>query len=231
LEPGEIQVWLAGLDRHPSELATLAATLSPDERTRASRFRFERHRSHFICARGVLRAILSASLGVPPGSLVFEYGPRGKPFLANQSGPDGLQFNLSHSGGMALVALTRGVPVGVDIECEKREMEVDSIASRYFAQAEAAALTRLDQAARVRLFFRIWARKEAFIKALGQGMGIDLHSFEVPLNGEGVVRQYGAVDASYPAWYVRDLPPIEGFASAVVSPGVSAPALRCVLIP
>jgi 4'-phosphopantetheinyl transferase len=231
LEAGEVHVWLARLDRAPSDSEALSATLSSDELTRASRFHFDRHRSHFICARGVLRAILSSYLDVPPQSLIFEYGPRGKPFLAGQSGPNGLQFNLSHSGGLALVALARGLPVGVDIEREKSEIEVDSIASRYFAPAEVTGLNRYDQAARARLFFRIWSRKEAFIKALGQGLGIDLHSFEVPLNGEGAVRQYGVVDSLDPDWYVRDLPPIDGYASAVVVPGDSSPTLRCLMFP
>jgi 4'-phosphopantetheinyl transferase len=225
LEAGEVHVWRAELDRSPFEVQALDGALSPEERKRAERFRFDRDRVRFICARGVLRSILSLYLGVPPESLAIEYGRHGKPFLGGQREPGALQFNLSHSAGLAAVALARGKDIGVDIERVNPELEIDRIASQYFEPAEVLALERLPGPMRVPAFFALWTRKEALLKALGEGLGwdLDLQGFEVPLDGDGVVRQTGAVDR----WYVRALPPIAGYAGAIVVPGDRSPALHC----
>ncbi len=220
---GEVHVWWAELDRTLAEFDALEATLSPQERTRAARFVFERDRHRFACARGILRSILSRYLGVPPASLIIEYGPHGKPFLPGQRAADGLEFNLSHSGGIAALALVRGAAIGVDIERLDREIEIDRIASRQFAPAEAAGLARLEGAMRVRAFFAVWTRKEAFLKAVGEGLGLDLRRFEVPLAGDGAIRAPDTGDQ----WYTCGLPAVPGYIGALAVPGDRAPALRC----
>lgn len=151
--------------------------LSEDERGRASKFRFEKDRSHFIIARGVLRQILGQYLSENPATLTFEYGKNGKPFLPKNT----LQFNLSHAGGIALIALTKNHNIGIDIEVINKKVEVEKIAKHFFAQGEIDRLMSLSEAQRHEAFFNCWTRKEAFIKATGDGLSFPLDQFEVTL--------------------------------------------------
>jgi 4'-phosphopantetheinyl transferase len=153
-----------------------ADLLDDDERHRASRFVFERDHRRFVIAHAWVRILLGRCLSRRPESLRFVAGPHGKPALADAA--IDLRFNLSHAGERALVALALGRDVGVDIE-EERQIDALELASRFFAPAESEALRALAPSERIPAFFRCWTRKEAFIKALGEGLSFPLREFEV----------------------------------------------------
>jgi 4'-phosphopantetheinyl transferase len=226
---GEVHVWRTALDLDPPRVAALAASLSADERDRAARFHFERDRVRFTVARGVLRALLGRYLDLPAPALAFDYGQHGKPSLAAAAvarpvdGAPGaeLRFNLSHSAGVALCAVTRGREVGVDVEGLRADFATDEIAERFFSPAERAALRALPAGARCAAFFACWTRKEAYIKARGLGLSLALDAFDVSLApGEPAALlatrdEPGALDR----WLLRALDPGPDLAGAVVAEG------------
>jgi 4'-phosphopantetheinyl transferase len=148
---------------------------------RAERFYLQKDREHFIVARGLLRAILSRYLDMKPSQLRFCYNCHGKPFLATTSGRDTLSFNLSHSHGLALCAVTRGRKIGIDLERVRTDFACEQIAERFFSPRENAALHALPSSMRHEAFFTCWTRKEAYIKAKGEGLLLLLDQFDVSL--------------------------------------------------
>ena len=158
--------------------ALFQRVLSSDEAERAARFRFEHLRHFFTLSRGALRVLLGRYLGVPASRLQFTYGSNGKPSLA-ASVP--VKFNVSHSGDLTLFAFTLGCEVGVDVEQVRRIPEMEEIATRFFSTEEAAELLALPAHERERAFFRCWTRKEAYIKAIGEGLSAPLDEFRVTL--------------------------------------------------
>ncbi|WP_445330273.1 4'-phosphopantetheinyl transferase family protein [Tychonema sp. BBK16] len=175
---GEIHVWRVYLDR-VSCLQSLQQTLSMDERTRAGNFYFEKDRSQFIVGRGVLREILSYYLNIEPRDLRFGYNPYGKPFLIPAQGGDMLCFNLSHAGGVALIAVTKNRNIGIDIESIRADFPWQQIAESFFSPLENAVLRSLPVDIQHQAFFTCWTRKEAYIKAVGKGLSIPLDGFDV----------------------------------------------------
>jgi 4'-phosphopantetheinyl transferase len=175
----DVHVWRATLDKTPSQIQSYLHNLAADEHVRAERFYFERDREHFIAARGVLRAILGGYLHRTPESLSFCYSSHGKPALAGESAEDAIRFNVSHSQGVALFAVTRGREVGIDIEHIRFDLEVAEIAERFFSPWEVATLRALPIEAQRQAFFCCWTRKEAYIKARGEGLSLPLDQFEV----------------------------------------------------
>jgi 4'-phosphopantetheinyl transferase len=160
----------------------LAASLSPDERDRAGAFVRERDRRHFTVGRGVLRAILSRYAGIPPKQVRFCYGPHGKPALDEAHGGQTLRFNLAHSHDLALYAVTRGREIGVDLEWVGRPVpDAATIAEHYFSAAERARLRALPELLRHEAFYNCWTRKEAYLKARGEGLSLPLDQFDVSL--------------------------------------------------
>lgn len=179
---GEVQLWLMPLDQPPWPSADLHAVLEPAERERAGRFHFPQHRERFAHGRGLLRHVLAHATGQDAAQLRFETGPQGKPRLAHPFARANLDFNLSHSGAWALLGLSDGAAVGVDIEWPRLVPEMHAIAASHFAQAERAELAALPDTLQADAFLAGWTRKEAFIKALGGGLSIALDSFEVTLD-------------------------------------------------
>jgi 4'-phosphopantetheinyl transferase len=177
----EVHVWRACLDPTASCVERLQCSLSPDELQRAARFHFPRDQRRFTVARGVLRDILSRYLGVPPSELRFRYSSYGKPALANGFDDRGVCFNVSHSHEMALFAVTCGREVGVDIEYLGREIGGEEIAEHFFSARERANLRELPAEAKHEAFFNCWTRKEAYIKAHGEGLSLPLDQFDVSL--------------------------------------------------
>ncbi len=175
----DVHAWLAPLEGGPQRARGLAAALSEDERARANRFLTERDRRRFIVCRGVLRTILGWYLGVAPAAVEFRYGPHGKPAITGGPGRCALRFNVSHADGMALYAVTLGREVGVDLERVRSDVATEEIAERFFSAREAAVLRALDPASRVQAFFRIWTRKEAYLKATGRGLLSPLRELDV----------------------------------------------------
>lgn len=178
-EDADVHVLSASLDVPVDLRRPLWASLSPDERARAERFRFAVHRDRFVVARALLREILGVFLGVAPGRLAFDYGARGKPSLARPFAAEDLRFNLSHADGLALYAITRGREVGVDVEPVRPLPDAERIAARFFSAREQAALRSLAAPERAEAFFACWTRKEAFLKATGDGLSRPLDAFDV----------------------------------------------------
>jgi 4'-phosphopantetheinyl transferase len=221
LPPDEVHVWCASLDRSAAGLEQLRQTLSEDERRRAERFCFAKDRAHFTAARGLLRLILGRYLGREPCRLTFCYSAHGKPALGADCGGDALRFNLAHSRGLALYALTRGRDLGVDVERVREEVQVEQIWERFFSAQEIAALRALPAALRRQGFFTCWARKEAYIKAVGKGLAIPLDAFDVSLApGEPAALLAVRFDSREATrWSLRELTPSPGFVGALAVEG------------
>ena len=208
----EIYVWLIQLPDNGHVPAGWARCLSAEESARAARFYFERDRARFTVAHAALRDILSRYTGENAAAIVIRTAEKGKPYLADHPG---LRFNLSHSGSWALVGVARGREVGVDIECIRRERSTGGIAERFFAPAEVWELMETPEDRRVAAFFACWSRKEAYIKARGEGLRIPLTSFEVSLDERAVLRK--AEDRE--RWSMCSLKAPAGYAAALVAEG------------
>jgi 4'-phosphopantetheinyl transferase len=217
----EVHVWQATLDQNPSQMQSFLHNLAADEQTRAERFYFQRDREHFIAARGVLRAILGGYLNRAPECLSFCYSSYGKPSLAGESGENALRFNVAHSHGVALYAVTRGREVGIDLERIRFDLAVAEIAERFFSRREVAMLRALPTEAQRQAFFRCWTRKEAYIKARGEGLSLPLDQFDVSLApGEPAAVLGTQPDPSEASrWSLQEVIPVPGYAAALAVAG------------
>lgn len=217
--PPGVTLWRLPLERPPAELERLAGLLSAEERRRAERLRPPGAWRRFVAAHGALREILAAALGVEPAALGFAVGPWGKPELAAPFATADLHFNLSHSGELALLAIATGRPVGVDLERLRPVPRAAELAERYFAAAERADLAEvLGSPAGPTAFFNCWTRKEAFVKAQGQGLAWPLDSFAVtclPGRSARLVWCAGG-DAEAERWDLNAVELGEGYVGAVV---------------
>jgi len=175
LATGEVHVWRLALDQPDGVVAEFRATLEADELERAGRFHFEKHRRHFVVGRGGLRYVLARYLDLKPEEFRFSYGEYGKPALEE------IQFNMSHSHGVALFAVARDRELGVDVEHVRADFASEDIAQRFFSRVEVAAFNALQKEEQVAGFFRCWTRKEAYIKAIGRGLSEPLDAFDVTL--------------------------------------------------
>jgi len=226
--PGEAHLWSVDLDLAPAEeLENDIALLSPDEERRATRLAFSIDRSRFIVCRALLRRALAAYIGADPRAITFTCNPWNKPQLSADL-PD-LRFNISHSGGLALLAFASGVEVGVDIEHINRRIGVLELAQDCFSAAEQAALRRLPEAMLLEAFFACWSRKEAYIKARGMGLWMDLRAFDVSLDAaaECWSLSEAGVDTTA-AWSLFNCRPATGVAGAlaVAAPGMTMQKFR-----
>ena len=215
----EVHVWRAVLEVSARMLDQLRTTLSADELARAARLHFPRDRVRFIAAHGIVRHILSGYLNAAPGGLAFATNEYGKPALAGNWG-GALSFNLSHSGELVLLALTRGREVGVDVEQFLPARADSAIAENYFSPSEFARLRGLPVGLRPRAFFNCWTRKEAYIKARGMGLAIPLDSFDVSLAPDepaALLRTPDSGDAE--TWQLRQLELGERYVGALVAAG------------
>ena len=176
-----VELTAAKLDVRPEGVRTLATCLSDEERKRASRFAFDRDRRRFIVGRARLRQLLAARLGVRPASVALVYGEHGKPALAPRHADVDLRFNVSHSDDVAVYAFATGREIGIDVETVRVIRDADDIAARFFSRRENEAYLALDPRDKPLGFFNCWTRKEAFIKALGDGLYHPLNCFDVSL--------------------------------------------------
>lgn len=225
LASGEVQLWKFDLDELWQEEA--ADLLAVDERDRARRYRFGLHRRRFITGRAVVRSVLGAYLDEDPRRLSFEYGRQGKPSLR---GPTDLVFNLSHSANLALLAVGRRAPLGVDVERIREIPELEAIARQTFSDREAAAVLRASgQQRRVR-FFQCWTRKEAFVKALGGGLSIPLRAFDVSLEPQPRLLSVPGHQMEPQHWTMRQVIPRDDHV-ATVACRARAVILRCFVWP
>ncbi len=221
IRSNEVHVLRAFLDLTTIQKEGLLAVLSSDEVARAERFHFARDQNRFIAARGTLRKILGRYLEENPSKLRFEYTPHGKPIIATNSGYDTLSFNLSHSGPFALYAVTRGRNIGIDIEHIRDNVDVGQMAQGFFSQSEIRSLEQTPQNNRSELFFKYWTRKEAFIKATGEGISFPMERCDVSLitgnNISPIIIPGDNKDSV--GWYGRDLFPGSGYAAAIAVEG------------
>jgi len=217
----EVHVWRATLDQAASQIQNFRHNLAADEQARAGRFYFEKDRGHFIVARGVLRAILGGYLKRAPEGLSFCYSAHGKPALTGESSGDAIRFNVSHSHGIALYAVTRGREVGVDLERIRSDLAVAEIAERFFSQREVAMLRTLSTEAQREAFFRCWTRKEAYIKARGEGLSLPLDQIDVSLAPGKPDAVPGAQPDTSEAshWSLQELNPAPGYVAALAMEG------------
>ena len=209
-----VHIWSFPLETSSAVLASLAEVLSPDEKDRAARFRFEHLRHAYICGRGALRSLLGRYLNVPPASIRFQYGAKGKPSLAPENR---IQFNMTHAGNLAAVALTADCEIGIDLEPIRLLPDMDHIASRFFCPEESAELRSLPAAERAHAFFLCWTRKEAYIKAVAGGLSIPLSNFRVTLHPEVPARfvHIGESPTIAQSWTLQDLRLDPKFAAAI----------------
>jgi 4'-phosphopantetheinyl transferase len=221
-------VWATALERPPGALERLGRLLIDDETARAERFVFARDRRRFVVARGVLRELLGAYLGCPPGEVRFVYGPAGKPALAPPLAAAGLEFNVSHSGELALYAVGLHRPLGVDVEQVRELDELEALAERNFSSAERRALLALPPAERPAGFFACWTRKEAFIKALGEGLSHPLSAFTVSLVPGEPARfvEIGGEAGAAERWTLTTIDVGAGYHAAVAAEGPVTVAMR-----
>lgn len=214
----EVHLWRAELKRHKDRLSDYAEVLSDEERVRAERFRFDRDRNLYVLSRGVLRLLLSAYSGRRAHSLAFRYGSQGKPFLDADAE---IEFNISHSGELCVMAFARRIRVGVDIEQKSRDLAFLELAERFFAADERNEMSGLDSDGLREAFYAVWTRKEAYIKGLGEGVTHGLDNFAVtvgPDERHPRVRSARNPDAQG-QWNLFSFEPETGYAGALAVEG------------
>lgn len=214
LAEGTVHLWLASLKQPTAYLQSLQRLLSPDEVQKAERFYFEKDKNAYIAGRGMLRKILAAFLNTAPEQITFRYNPYGKPMLAN---PANIDFNLSHSHELAFYAVSRGSVIGVDIEHIRPVNEFWEVARSYFSKNEIAMLETVAEARQLEAFYNCWTRKEAYIKAKGEGLSMPLHQFDVTLiPGEPArLLQTRGDEGEARRWHLESFTPQAGYVAAV----------------
>ncbi|PWU21618.1 MAG: 4'-phosphopantetheinyl transferase [Verrucomicrobia bacterium] len=215
----DAHIWVAGLDLTGEVPSRLRETLSRAELQQVARFHFDKLRDRFVAAHGILRVILSRYLrdNTWGKALEFKIGPYGKPALAGSYARCGLQFNLSHSDDLMLLAVTRAGAIGVDIERIRPMEDATDLVERFFSPRENSAFRKLPAAQQPDAFFNLWTRKEAWLKATGEGIGSLLNRVEVSFYPEAEARllRLPRGHASPAKWTMRELSPASGYAAAV----------------
>lgn len=227
LDNDEVHVWAFPLDVSAERRSLLAQLLNSEERARGERFHFARDAERFIVAHAQLRRMLAHYVWIPAQDLSFAFGPAGKPQLAGAMVPT-LHFNLSHSQNLGVIALTQLSEVGVDVEFQRPIEDEQGIADRFFSARESQGLRGLPQPERSAAFYRIWTRKEAWLKATGEGISESLPEVEVSFHDNEparMVRLFGDEQAAA-QWGLWDLRVADGFSGAVALPAPTA-RIRC----
>ena len=221
LAENEVHVWRASLKASFSTISSLQGILAEEEVKRAKRFYFEEDRLRWIVARGILRRLLGQYLDMDPREVRFVTNGYGKPFVVYPSQGACLHFNLSHSADLALYAFAYDRYVGIDVEYMRVDIECEQLAHHYFSAVECAALQGLPPAVRLEAFFLCWSRKEAYIKARGEGLSIPLDQFDVSLApGEPAALLADREDPQATArWSLHALAPADCYAGAIVVEG------------
>ncbi len=218
-QQNQVDLWIGSLDLCSSKLAKFEATLSSHELDRAYRFRFEQHRHRYIAAHGWLRSLLAGYLARSADAVDFVLGPRGKPGLSPSSNQNRLQFNLAHSENLAAIAVTKDCDVGVDIEQVRPIPESGDLVGRFFSQNESIAFHSLREDQRPAAFFNLWTRKEAWLKATGEGIAHLLNQVEVsflPDDPVKLLKRPAGYDSDSP-WSLGAIHPRPGVVVAVAA--------------
>lgn len=213
----EIHVWASSLRVSSDVLTDLMATLSPLEKERAGKFCFDLHRNRFIAGHGLLRTILGRYLQTSPSKLNFIYSPEGKPVLEQKFEGAKLHFNLADTEDLMLFAVTHVGPVGVDIEHIRPVEEMDNLVARFFSQRENELFQKVPPGGKLTAFFNLWTRKEALLKATGEGITCSLNLVEVSFLPDEPARVLAISGDSEKAasWSLHALSPAPGFVGCV----------------
>lgn len=215
---GRVVVWRVRLDsaeaRNPAD-----GPLSADEIARANRFHFEKDRGQFVCCRSVLRKLLGEYLDISPAEVRLKYLASGKPQLEEEQNPHELQFNVAHSGDLALIAVGSGHRLGIDVEKIRGDVDTRSLAERFFSLREREGLRALPEPERVSGFFACWSRKEAFLKATGEGLSFPLSKFSVSVhpNCDPEIEEINGSEQEGTRWFLADLPAGTQYRAALVA--------------
>jgi 4'-phosphopantetheinyl transferase len=211
---GVVQLWQRRLAASAAEVGACYELLSSDEQERAHRFRLERPRNEFVLTRGILRSLLAQYLGITPQEVRFRYATRGKPVLEGESD---VCFNVSHTDGLALMAFVKRRAIGVDVEYLGRNTDAKRLAERFFSERERQALSSLSGDELQAAFFRCWTRKEAYIKAKGDGLSLPLHQFDVSIaaGGHNTLLATRPDPAEAAKWTICDVPIGLGYVAAL----------------
>ncbi len=221
LQPDIVNVWIRTLEASPALERSCYELLSSEERERAARYRAGKPRNNFILTRGTLRSLVATCVGAKPQELSFRYSEYGKPLL---DGSFDLRFNVSHTDGLALIALGKTRKIGVDVEKITAAPDFKKLAARFFSARERESLEQLSGEELPTAFFRCWTRKEAYVKARGEGLSLPLHQFDVSV----APSEAQALLATRPdpaeanRWALQDLPVSNGYVAALataVTPG------------
>jgi 4'-phosphopantetheinyl transferase len=221
----EIQVWRAELDQPADRVEELSLHLAEDEIRRAARFHRERDRRRFIVGRGVLRRILGLYLRLQPTGVQFGYGTHGKPCLAMAEWGAGLEFNLAHAGNLVLYAFSRRGAIGIDVEQLRPLPNMGLIGAKFFSAGENAAYAALPAEEKELGFYHCWVRKEAYLKALGEGLARPPEQVEVSLapgKPAQLLHMAGAPDEAG-RWSLVSLAPMAGYVAALAAEGNGRP--------
>lgn len=216
ISSNEVHIWRLLLNEHHSNIENIKQNLSNDELVKTEKFYFEKDQNRFIMARGMLRMILAGYLGTKPHELRFEYTPFGKPLLAENNDNKSIHFNISHSDNVVLYAITNNRNIGIDVERINDRIDITQVAQRFFSPGEINALERCKRENRAEIFFQYWTRKEALVKAMGNGVSFSLEQIDVSkVDGKALspIRLLNTgTDVS--DWHIQDLFPAEGYTAA-----------------
>lgn len=207
-----IHLWRVNVSDFISRVSELAPILNAKEKTKAERFHFEKDRDNYIVSQACLRLLLSAYLNIPPNEVEFCEGAHGKPYLKQA---DGFQFNLSNSHGCVIYAVTLNCEIGVDVEYSPKTVEFHKLATRFFTKSEADQLVKLEGDALRQAFFNVWTRKEAFIKAIGEGLSFPLKDFEVSVKDPARIITIKDNELEAKEWFMQGFEPAKDYVSAV----------------
>src|SRR6266496_3516573 len=221
LPENEVHLWRIDLAAVSGGEQRWKEILSSDERERSARFHFSQDRQFFTATRALLRIIAGNYVDSDPTKLIFQYSKKEKPSLTQSGSASQLEFNVSHSGAMALLAFARGRALGVDVEQIRDNFDHAAIARRFFSEEEQRQLAELVPSERYHGFFRCWTRKEAYIKAQGAGLSLPLHQFDVSLRA----RDVNALLSTRPEhseaarWSLQEVLDFEGYVAALCVQG------------
>ena len=221
LAKNDIHIWYASLNQPFASFEQLALLLSADEQARAMRFYFEKDRIRYASGRGILRSILGCYLNVEPEHVRLSYGEYGKPSLDRCSPETTLNFNLSHSNDLALYAIARGMSVGIDLEYIREIADMDQVVRKFFAEKEQAAFYNLHPSEQQEAFFKVWTRKEAYLKATGAGLSEPLQYVEVSVSPQDQPGLLSVTSPSTPAshWSLQDIASPLGYVATLAVEG------------
>jgi 4'-phosphopantetheinyl transferase len=217
----EVQVWRVDLEAIRGEESRWQAVLSPDESARAARYHFAADRQRYVASRAWLRMILARYFASEAKALSFSYSQKEKPSLGPAFAASGVTFNISHSGGIALLAFAREREIGVDVEQIRHDFDLEGISRRFFSAREQSELSAVPAEEKTATFFRCWTRKEAYIKATGDGLSLPLSQFDVSLlsGDDDALLATRPDDSEATRWLLREVGAGPGYVAALCGRG------------